>query len=269
MKFDFKLRIRLQEPVVTRMSAASRLLLLSNSTMPGTAFFTWPRPHVRSFLGELAGDIVFIPFAAVTLSFDAYEDTVVRAWQALGYRVRSLHSAADKKAMLRDAQAIVVGGGNTFALLRRMYDEDLIDVVRERVTQGTPYIGWSAGANLACPTLKTTNDMPIVMPPSFRALGLVPFQINPHYHELRLPNQGGETRPQRLEEFLALNPLAKVIGLPEGMFLACEAGSVKVGGEGTAKLYEADKPVQDLRPETRIELNYVTPASASGPYTQS
>jgi dipeptidase E len=220
--------------------------------MPGTSFFTWPRPHVKEFLGDVADEIVFIPFAAVTLSFDAYEDNVARAFEGMGYRLRSVHRVKDKKALVKNAAAIVVGGGNTFALLNRMYEHDLLETIRERIADDVPYIGWSAGANLACPTIKTTNDMPIVMPPSFEALNLVPFQINPHYHELKFENQGGETRKERLEEFISLNPQSTVIGLPEGMFIRREGNVLKVGGDGTAKLYAAGKPIQDLRPGTDV-----------------
>ena len=229
----------------------TRLLLLSNSTMPGTSFFKWPRPHLKDFLGSVTGEICFIPFAAVKLSFDAYEQTVATAFDPIGYRVKSIHRVGDKKQFIESAPAIMVGGGNTFALLSRMYESDLLDSVRRKVASGTPYIGWSAGANLACPTLKTTNDMPIVMPPSFDALNLVPFQINPHYHELKFENQGGETRRERLEEFLVMNPKSCVIGLPEGMFLRRDGKSLKVGGDGTAKLYSSGK-VTDLRPGTDV-----------------
>ena len=135
-----------------------------------------------------------------------------------------------------------------------MYEWDLMGVVRAKVVGNMPYIGWSAGANLACPTLKTTNDMPVVMPPSFEALNLVPFQINPHYHELKFENQGGETRKERLQEFLLLNPAAKVIGLPEGMFIRRDGDKMKVGGDGTAKLYAAGDAVADLRPDTDISF---------------
>ena len=98
----------------------SKLLLLSNSTMPGTSFFTWPRPHVKAFLGKAVDEVVFIPFAAVTLSFDAYEDAVSRAFEAMGYKVKSVHRVRDKKALISDAQAVVAGGGNTFALVNRI-----------------------------------------------------------------------------------------------------------------------------------------------------
>lgn len=225
----------------------SKLLLLSNSTMPGTSFFSWPRPHVTEFLGASAREICFIPFAAVKFSFDHYENIVSQAFAELGYRVTSIHRAGDKKSALRHASCIMVGGGNTFALLNRIYEHDLLHAIREKVLSGTLYIGWSAGANLACPTLKTTNDMPVVMPPSFEALNLIPFQINPHYHELRFENQGGETRRERLEEFLELNPQSRVIGLPEGMFIQRDGDNMRVGGEGTARLYLQGQPVQDLR----------------------
>jgi dipeptidase E len=231
-----------------------RLLLLSNSTMPGTPFFTWPRPHVEGFLGRDVSEVVFIPFAAVTISYDTYHKNVSSAFESMGYKVTSVHAAADKMELIRNAQAIVVGGGNTFALLSRMYGEDLLDAVRNRVAAGIPYIGWSAGANLACPTLKTTNDMPVVMPPSFDALNLVPFQINPHYHELKFENQGGETRKERLEEFLLLNPDKMVVGLPEGMFLRREGSKLTIDGNGTAKLFEAGKAVTELRPGADISF---------------
>lgn len=232
----------------------SKLLLLSNSTMAGTNFFTWPKPHVVDFLGEAIKDVCFIPFAAVKFSFDYYEQIVSQAFQEMGHAVTSIHRANDKKKFVQQASCIVVGGGNTFALLNRIYEHDLLHAIREKVATGTPYIGWSAGANLACPTLKTTNDMPVVMPPSFEALNLVPFQINPHYHELRFENQGGETRKERLEEFLVLNPQSKVIGLPEGMFIRGDGDKLTVGGEGTAKFYEHDRPVQDLKAGFDIRL---------------
>lgn len=223
-----------------------KLLLLSNSTMPGTSFFSWPRTHVKGFLGAEIKEVVFIPYAAVSISYDVYVSTVSQAFESMGYAVSSLHNARDKKALIENAKAIVTGGGNTFALLSRMYEENLISPVHRQVAAGVPYIGWSAGANLACPTIKTTNDMPVVVPPSFDALNLIPFQINPHYHELKFQNQGGETRKERIEEFLLLNPGKKVIGLPEGMLLMRDDKSLKVRGDGTAKLYESGKPVTDL-----------------------
>jgi dipeptidase E len=223
-----------------------RTLLLSNSTMPGTEFFTWPRPWVQKFLGEKDKRLIFIPFAAVTITFREYEEKVKEVFGQMGYSITSIHGIRDKKLAIRQAEGIVTGGGNTFALLSRLYEEDLVNVISEQVKRGTPYIGWSAGANLGCPTIMTTNDMPIVQPLSLRALDLVPFQINPHYHELKFENQGGETRRDRLEEFLVVNPDKKVVGLPEGMLLHREGNKLHLRGNGVAKLYQAAKPVQEL-----------------------
>lgn len=233
----------------------SRLLLLSNSTMPGTAFFTWPRPHVQSFLGDKPRNLIFIPFAAVTFPMDEYEDVVRKVFNEMNYSIFSIHRVSNKWKAIEDAEGIVVGGGNSFALLTRMYGEGLVDLVQQKVDSGTPYIGWSAGANLACPTIKTTNDMPIVYPPSLDALKLVPFQINPHYHELKFENQGGETRKERLAEFLMMNPELQVIGLPEGMLLRRDGQSLTIDGTGTARLYQSGKATVEIAEGT--DLSYL------------
>jgi dipeptidase E len=159
-----------------------------------------------------------------------------------------------KTKAIEEAEGIVVGGGNTFALLTRLQETGLFELIQEKAATGTPYIGWSAGANLACPTIMTTNDMPIVQPQGFDALNLVPFQINPHYHELRFENQGGETRKERLNEFLILNPGKSVIGLPEGMLLHYENDSLTLLGEGTAKLYQAGKAAVELNPDSDLSF---------------
>ncbi len=224
----------------------AKLLLLSNSTMPGTPFFSWPKPHVSAFLSGIKGKGLFIPFAAVTFSFDEYEAIVTKAFHEIGYELSSFHHVADKKKAIEEASFIAVGGGNSFALLSRLYENDLITSLRQRILAGIPYLGWSAGANLSCPTIMTTNDMPIVQPPSLQALGLIPFQINPHYHELKFEGQGGETRKERLEEFLVLNPDKKVMGLPEGMLLHLDGNQLWLKGEGQAKLYLAGQAVQSI-----------------------
>ena len=231
-----------------------KLLLLSNSTMPGTAFFTWPRPHVKRFLGDKPRNLVFIPFAAVTFPFDEYETVVRKVFNEMNYSIFSIHRVSNKKQALEEAEGIVVGGGNTFALLSRLQDANLLELIRQKSAVGTPYIGWSAGANLACPTIMTTNDMPVVQPQGFGALNLVPFQINPHYHQLRFENQGGETRKERLNEFLTLNPDKVVIGLPEGMLLHYENDTLMLLGEGTAKLYQSGRAAVELSSETDLSF---------------
>lgn len=223
-------------------------LLLSNSTLPGTEFFTWPRPYVKEFLGPQKRKLLFFPFAAVTFSYDEYAQKVKEVFSALGHDIESLHTIEDKQKAIRYADGFVIGGGNSFALLHWMNKFDLLEVVRERVHAQIPYIGWSAGGNLACPTIMTTNDMPIVQLPTLHALNLVPFQINPHYHELKFEGQGGETRKERLEEFVAFNPEKKVIGLPEGMLLQRKGNHLTIKGEldRTAKLYIHGKQVQEI-----------------------
>jgi dipeptidase E len=230
------------------------LLLLSNSTLPGTSFFTWPKPWVKDFLPTPVQEILFIPFAAVTLPLDEYEEKVAEVFGSMNYKVQSLHRKSDKKKAVEEAQAIVVGGGNTFALLARLYEYGLRDLIRTKITAGIPYIGWSAGANLAGPTIMTTNDMPVIQPPSFEALDLVPFQLNPHYHELRFETQGGETRKERLQEFIALNPHRKVIGLPEGMLLHRTGNKLFLRGDDSriAKLFQAGKEVESVVADTDL-----------------
>lgn len=229
-------------------------LLLSNSTLPGTPFFTWPRALVKTFLKEEKRNLLFIPFAAVTFSLDEYEDKVKTVFQLMGYELESIHRHKDKIRAIEQAQGIVVGGGNTFALLSRIYSEQLLQSIRSRIFSGTPYIGWSAGANLACPTIMTTNDMPVIQPPSFEGLDLVPFQINPHYHELKFENQGGETRRERLEEFLIMNPSKKIVGLPEGMLLQRNGDELMLKGTGVAKLYQSGLPIKDLHPDQNLSF---------------
>jgi dipeptidase E len=225
----------------------SNVLMLSNSTMPGTDFFTWPRPAVQQFLGNKKVRLLFIPFAAVTFSFDDYALKVKTVFSSMGFDLESIHEFDDKLSKIREADGIVVGGGNTFALLHRMYEHGLVESVRNKILSGSPYIGWSAGANLAGPTIMTTNDMPVVQPQSFKALNLVPFQINPHYHELKFEGQGGETRKERLEEFLVMNPDLKVVGLPEGMFLQRKGDRLFLQGTGIAKYYAAGSALSELK----------------------
>ena len=156
-----------------------RLLLISNSTNAGEAYLAYPMPRIGEFLRGVR-EVAFVPYAAVTFSYADYERRVQARFSELGIRVRSVHRAADPAAMIRRAEAICVGGGNTFALAKKMQEQGLMRAIRNRVKAGVPYVGWSAGSNVACPAISTTNDMPIVEPESFRAVGAVKFQINPH-----------------------------------------------------------------------------------------
>jgi dipeptidase E len=186
---------------------------------------------------HLAGarNVVFVPFAAVRFSYDEFVRKVAERFNPMGCEVHGIHAAPDPVAAVRAADAIAVGGGNTFQLLSRMYELSLLDPIRERVRAGAPYVGWSAGSNVACPTIRTTNDMPVMEPPNLAALGLIAYQINPHFTDAVIPNHGGETRSERLLEFLELNPGMPVLAMPEGTAL-------RVDGTGTTLL--GDKPAR-------------------------
>lgn len=228
-----------------------RLLLLSNSRNPGGEFLAHARDPIAGLLGAEPRRLAFVPYAGVTISPDAYVARVREALSPLGHSVESLHEG-DPVEVLRQATGVIVGGGNTFRLLERLYQTDLLHRIRQKVLGGTPYLGWSAGANLACPTIRTTNDMPIVAPPSLVGLGLVPFQINPHYTDDVLPNHGGESRADRIGEFLLLNPAARVVGLREGSWLRVETGRVTLEGRHPMKLFRAGVPPEEIAPGTDL-----------------
>lgn len=205
------------------------LLLLSNSTLPGEEFFAWPIPYVTSFVQDRPR-IAFVPFAAPEEQRDGYVEKVKPVFEGMGASIFSLHAEKDPIQALDKADIVAVGGGNSFLLLRDLYRTGLVRAVADKVRKGLPYIGWSAGANVACPTIMTTNDMPIVETPSMRALHLIPFQINPHFTEDTIPGHGGEGREQRLAEFLALNPTIPVVGLREGSLLHVQEDRISLHG---------------------------------------
>jgi len=222
-----------------------RLLLISNSTMPGEPYLSYPMAEIDRFLGNPPLKILFIPYAAVTFSFDEYENKVRERFEALNHTLTSIHHAKDAVEAVREAEAIVIGGGNTWQLVRMMNDNGLFPVIRERVLEGVPYIGWSAGSNVACPTLRTTNDMPIVDPKGFECLNLIPFQINPHYLDKNPEGHGGETREQRIEEFIEINPDVYVVGLREGTMLKLEGQKLSLVGSRSLRIFKkGELPVE-------------------------
>ena len=215
-----------------------RLLLISNSTNPGGRYLDYPGEFIKTFLGKIPGKVLFIPYAAVTFSYDEYEGKVSDRFRELGLEIISIHHFTDPVAAIDMASAIVVGGGNSWKLLKMIRENNLIDIVKQKVTSGTPYIGWSAGANVACPTIMTTNDMPVVEPDSFKAFNLIPFQINPHFTDVILPGHAGETREQRIEEFIEANPGIFVAGLREGTMLLCENNKLNLSGNGNVRIFK-------------------------------
>jgi dipeptidase E len=238
------------EPAMSR----KRLLLLSNSMNYGQEFLEHAVTDIKDFLGAEVRRVLFVPFAGVTRSYDEYAAAVSGRFEEMGYQLEPVHRASDANEAAHKAEAIAVGGGNTFHLLRGLYETGLIESIRERVLAGVPYIGWSAGSNVACPTIKTTNDMPIVEPESFNALNLVPFQINPHYTDEQLSNHSGETREQRLAEFLKANTNATVVGLREGSSLRIEGGRINLLGEKTVRVFKSDEGAKEYEATDSLEF---------------
>jgi dipeptidase E len=206
------------------------LLLLSSSRTPA-GYLTDYLPEIRAFAGGMRRAL-FVPFAAVRLPWEEFGRRVA---EATGFSIQLAEHPAD----VEKSELVIVGGGNTFQLLKECRERAFIEVIRARVSGGqTKYLGWSAGANLACPTIRTTNDMPIVDPGGFEALGLLPFQINPHYVSVSLPGHHGETRDERLEEFAHANPGLPVIGLPEGDWIRRSGSSIELRGPHRATWFE-------------------------------
>lgn len=231
-----------------------RLLLISNSSMAGQAYLDYPKNEIKKFLGDSPVKAVFIPYAAVTFSFNKYVEKVNERFNEVGHSVEGIHHFDDPVKAIQNAEAIVIGGGNTWQLVRLMRDNNILRAIREKVMGGTPYIGWSAGANVACPTIKTTNDMPIVDPLGFDALNLVPFQINPHYLDANPSGHAGETREQRIEEFMEVNPDVFIVGLREGSMLLFEENKLKLKGDLSARIFKKDHSPIELKSNDNLSF---------------
>lgn len=223
-----------------------RLLLISNSTNPGEAYLDYPKQNIKDFLGNDLINALFIPYAGVTFTFDEYVERVNNRFAEIGHKVTGIHTYENKIEAIENAEAIIVGGGNTWQLVKMLQEQNLIEPIAKRVKKGIPYVGWSAGSNIACPTMKTTNDMPIVEPPRFDTLNLVPFQINPHYLDETNETHGGETRETRINEFIFANRETYVIGLREGCMLQLENDHMKMIGSRTARIFHYDKEAIEL-----------------------
>ena len=213
-----------------------KLLLISNSTNAGEEYLRYPMPQIGKFLTGVK-EIVFVPYAAVTFSYAEYEKKVQARFAELGIKVKSVHRAKNPARMIRQAEAICVGGGNTFALTRKMQQQGLMRAILSKIKSGTPYVGWSAGSNVCCPTICTTNDMPILQPEPFKAIGAIPFQINPHYLDANPEGHAGETREQRILEYIEANPRRWVVGLREGCMLHYENEKLELIGSRPMRIF--------------------------------
>jgi dipeptidase E len=210
---------------------------------------------MRSHFGNIR-QLLFVPFALA--DHDGYVRTLIERGLSAGYELDGLHGHADPVAAVTQAEGVFVGGGNSFRLLTALYRLNLLDPIRDRVRGGMPYLGISAGCNVACPTIKTTNDMLIVQPPSLAALGLVSFQVNPHYYAGQnyvrdgdaFVEHFGETRDDRLREFHEENE-TPVIGLWEAGLLHCDGERVTLSG-APARVFRRGQPPVDVEPGAEL-----------------
>lgn len=230
-----------------------KLLLISNSTNAGEAYLEHPKEEIKKFLGGIK-KVLFLPWAAVTYSYDEYERKVQERFSEFGIEVDSIHHYRNTKTAIQEAEAIVVGGGNTFKLLKTIQQHDIIETVRNKVLSGTPYLGWSAGANVACPTICTTNDMPITEPDNFNAFNLVRFQINPHYLDSNPDGHAGETREQRIMEFIEMDPYSYVVGLREGTMLLLENVTLSLKGPKPARIFKKGMATKEFYPGDDLDF---------------
>jgi dipeptidase E len=224
-----------------------KLLLISSSLVHGYGYLDHAEPELRRVLDGVRS-IAFVPFAQH--DHDDYTARVRERMSAMGFEVTQLRDRAD----VERAEAIFIGGGNTFRLLKALYERDLLDAIRMRVKSGMPYVGSSAGTNVATPSIRTTNDMPIVYPPSFDALGLVSFQINPHYLDADPSStHQGETREQRIREFHEENA-TPVVGLREGSMLDVRDALVTLVGSARARIFRRGQEPAEIETGSRLDF---------------
>jgi dipeptidase E len=231
------------------------ILMISSSRVADENYLAHAREMIFAHLGPIK-DILFIPFAGVTIDWDSYTAKVQAALPELN--IKGIQQFSDPAQALSDAQAIAVGGGNTFNLLHQLYLQGLFTGVQDKVRQGCPYIGWSAGSNICGQTICTTNDMPIVQPESFNALNFVPFQLNPHYTDYQPPGHNGETRAQRIEEFCTLSPNTPVLAIREGTALKLTGSQLSLSGKLSGVVFHGKRQLE-LQPQTDLSAYLSAP----------
>ena len=231
------------------------LLLLSNSRMPTTGYLEHAVEAIRETIGD-AKRVVLIPYASVVpneaVAWDATTANVRAALSVLNIEITAIHQCKDAATALAEADAIMVNGGNTFNLLRHLRRNELIVPLRTQMVAGKPYVGWSAGSAICAPTIRTTNDMPIIDPSGLDALGVIDFQLNAHYTNAVPEGWMGETRDQRLAEFVAMNPTMPVFGLPEGDWLCVRGDEITLRGPFPGKWFAAGLDAMVVPPGARV-----------------
>lgn len=228
-------------------------LLISASSYQDTGYLRHCKNWVKDFLCESGKEeILFIPYAGVRRTNDEYEQKVIDRLK--NKNIKSIHHYEDKISAIKNASSIAVGGGNTFMLLYTLYKLNLIEPIKEAVANGAKYFGWSAGANIAGKTMMTTNDMPIIMPKSFDSLNIFPYQINPHFISGKLAGHNGESREERLEEFLIANPKDTIYALPEGTALLIKGDEAEVIGHSEILKFEYQKEIEKIEVGTKFKI---------------
>ncbi|MBX3462806.1 MAG: dipeptidase PepE [Planctomycetes bacterium] len=246
-----QVRTAVEHSAPAAAAAAMRLLLISNSTMHGGGYLEHCGAEIRDFLGPRQ-QVLFVPYAL--FDHDAYTARARRAFAAFGHDLVSVHERGHAPGALASASAVFVGGGNTFRLLTALHHYGLLPAIQARVRDGMPYLGSSAGTNVATPSIRTTNDMPIVQPPSFAALDLVPFQINPHYLDPDPQSRHmGETREERIRQFHEEHA-TPVLGLREGCLLRREGPQLELRGTTAARLFRRGAEPQEFLPPADLSF---------------
>ena len=229
-----------------------RLLVASTSTLHGSEYLDYLLPVLSTHFQGVSC-ITFIPYARPSgISYDAYTDKARKAFAQIDIDVKGIHQFESPVEAIQESEGIFVGGGNTFELVNQLYQHNLMTVLKQVIKEGTPYLGTSAGSNICGQTMMNTNDMPIVYPPSFTTLGILPFNINAHYLD---PIEGsthmGETRATRIKEYHVYNATT-VIGLREGSWLEVTDASIKLKGDLTARVFKQDEPPFELASESEV-----------------
>ena len=230
------------------------LLLISNSTLHGSGYLDHCADEIKKILGDRK-NVLFIPYARPSgITHDEYTKIARERFEKMGFKLKGIHEFKSPKDAVKSAESIFIGGGNTFVLLSGLYKADILDEIRNKVKSGIPYIGTSAGSNVACKSIKTTNDMPVVYPPSFDALGLAPFNINPHYLDPD-PNSKhkGETRETRIKEFHFFNS-DYVVGLREGAMLHVIGDKITLKGTTGARIFKDNMEPKDYKPGDSLDF---------------
>ncbi|WP_299767786.1 dipeptidase PepE [uncultured Dokdonia sp.] len=231
-----------------------KLIIASTSTIHGSGYLEYLLPELE-ILFEKVKTIVFIPYARPGgISHDQYTEIASKAFKKIDKKIIGVHTYENPTEAIENAEGIFTGGGNTFVLVNQLYKTNVLPILRKKIFEGTPYLGTSAGSNICGLTMQTTNDMPIIYPPSFKTIGALPFNINPHYLD---PIEGsthmGETREMRIKEFHVHNTLP-VVGLREGSWLDVQDQIIQLKGNPTARIFEKDKTPYEIKEGSRIDF---------------